>query len=184
MAWQSSKEQTRHDGVDSHRLKHKENGAMESGDENVTWSDNQGTKGLERDMVTKLCGLENQLELATSQSREPRGHAVAKSVAEMVGGCYRQPFANGFESSGIYAADGEMKAGMTGEEVSNTAACHQAGLSHPMSPLASIKRQLSGEDCSLSMQLKGIFWWVGGLGTWFCHRIFSSNFPHLAHLSP
>ena len=101
--------------------------------------------------------------MAISQSREPRGHAVAKSVAEMVGGCYRQPFANGFESSGIYAADGEMKAGMTGEEVSNTAACHQAGLSHPMSPLASIKRQLSGEPCSLSMQLKGIFWWVGDL---------------------
>mgnify|MGYP001497468695 CR=1 FL=1 len=62
----------------------------------------KGMEGLERDMVTKLGGLENRLakELVTSQSREAIGRAVAKSVTEMVDSSYRQAFgqqAAGFE---------------------------------------------------------------------------------------
>ena len=57
----------------------------------------RGMEGVERDMVTKLGGLESRLveELATSQSREAIGRAVAKGVAEMIDGSYRQ--AGGFE---------------------------------------------------------------------------------------
>ena len=42
----------------------------------------RGMEGAERDMVTKLGGLENRLakELASSQSREAIGRAVAKGV--------------------------------------------------------------------------------------------------------
>ena len=48
----------------------------------------RGMDGMERDMVTKLGGLENRLakELASSQSREVIGHAVAKGVTKMVDG--------------------------------------------------------------------------------------------------
>ena len=44
----------------------------------------RGMDGMERDMVTKLGGLENRLakELASSQSREAIDLAVAKGVTE------------------------------------------------------------------------------------------------------
>ena len=68
----------------------------------------RGMEGVERDMVTKLGGLENRLakELATSQSREAIGRAVAKGVTEMVDGSYRQAF--GQQAAGFERAMGSM----------------------------------------------------------------------------
>ena len=68
----------------------------------------RGLLGMERDMVTKLGGLENRLakELATSQSREAISRAVAKGVTEMVYGSYRQAF--GQQAAGFERAMGSM----------------------------------------------------------------------------
>ena len=54
----------------------------------------RGMEGVERDMVTKLGGLENRLakELVTSQSMEAIGCAVAKGLTEIVDSSFRQAF--------------------------------------------------------------------------------------------
>ena len=68
----------------------------------------RGMEGMERDMMTKLGGLENRLakELVTSQSWEAIGRAVAKSVTEMVDSSYRQAF--GQQAAGFERALGSM----------------------------------------------------------------------------
>ena len=67
-------------------------------------------EGVERDMVTKLGGLENRLakELVTSQSWEAIGRAVAKSVTEMVDSRCRQAFGQQAAGAGFERVLGSM----------------------------------------------------------------------------
>ena len=70
----------------------------------------RGMEGVERDMVTKLGGLENRLakELVTSLLMEAIGHAMPKGVTEMVDSSYRQAFGQQAAGAGFERALGSM----------------------------------------------------------------------------
>ena len=70
----------------------------------------RGMEGVERDMVTKLGGLENRLakELVTSQLMEAIGRAMPKGVTEMVDSSYRQAFGQQAAGAGFERALGSM----------------------------------------------------------------------------
>jgi len=116
---------------------------------------NRGMEGLEKSLMSKVVGLETKMtkELATSQSREAVGRAVAGSVKEMVENSYRQAFTQqsaGFEralqnllvqmSEQFLAGSREYEAALARRmEVENV------GVRETVTPLVSSLQGLTGE---------------------------------------